>query len=66
MTLLFMNCRKEKKMDAKELTKKYHEQRYQIDELKKEVEFLLNENKRLSMLVDDLRVDVKMLEQSRR
>jgi regulator of replication initiation timing len=53
-------------MDAKELTKKYHEQRYQIDELKKEVEFLLNENKRLSMLVDDLRVDVKMLEQSRR
>ena len=53
-------------MDAKELTKRYHEQRYQIDELKKTVDFLETEVKRLSMLTDDLRIDVKMLEQSRR
>lgn len=49
-------------MDARELTKKYWELSNLVDELKKKVEFLEQENAKLRMLTEDLKIDVKMLQ----
>lgn len=49
-------------MDARELTKKYYDLNNQIIELSKKVEFLEQENSKLRMQVDDLKIDVKMLQ----
>lgn len=49
-------------MDARELTKKYWELSNLVDDLKKKVEFLEQENSKLRMLTEDLKIDVKMLQ----
>lgn len=53
-------------MDAKELTEKYFVHHQDIYELKKKVEYLENEVTLLRRLVDDMRIDIKMLEKMRR
>ena len=49
-------------MDARELTKKYNDLSNTVIELKKEVEYLTQENTKLRMIVEDLKIDVQMLE----
>lgn len=49
-------------MDAKELTKKYHELEGKVLKMEKELEFLKSEYEKQRMLLSDLRIDVKMLE----
>lgn len=53
-------------MDAKELTKKYNEQHNQIRELTKQVEYLTQELEKQRLILDDMKIDVQMLQQSRR
>lgn len=53
-------------MDAKELTEKYFVDHQDICELKKKVEYLENEVKLLRRFVEDMRIDIKLLENMRR
>ena len=53
-------------MDAKELTKKYFEEKYRADELEKKVGFLEQEVSKQRLLLDDLRIDVQMIMNSKR
>ena len=48
-------------MDARELTDKYHKMSADISEIKKQVEYLTLEVKKQRMLLDDLKIDIKML-----
>ena len=53
-------------MDAKELTKKYWALENEVAELKKEVEYLKDEAQKLRMLTEDMKIDLRMLERSKR
>jgi hypothetical protein len=53
-------------MDAKELTQKYFKDHQDIYELKKQVEYLTNEVTLLRRFVDDMKIDIKMLQNVRR
>jgi regulator of replication initiation timing len=48
-------------MDARELTKTYNDLRNDVIELKKQVDYLTQENEKLRMIVEDLRIDIKMM-----
>lgn len=49
-------------MDARELTKMFHQSQDRIIELEKQVAFLTQEAQKLRQMVEDLQVDVKMME----
>ena len=49
-------------MDARELTEKYHKMSADISELKKQVEYLTLETQKQRMLLEDLKIDIKMME----
>lgn len=49
-------------MDARELTKRFYDLNNLVDDLKKRVEFLEQENAKLRLQVNDLMIDVKMLQ----
>ena len=49
-------------MDARELTKRYYDLNNTVFELKKEVEYLTQKAAKLRMIVEYLKIDVKMLE----
>lgn len=53
-------------MDAKELTKKYYEEKYRADELEKKVNWMEQELQKQRLILDDLKIDVQMLQNSRR
>jgi len=48
-------------MDARELTKKCIEQENRIFKLEKQVEYLVQEFEKQRLLIDDMKIDVKML-----
>ena len=48
-------------MDARELTDKYYRLSTEISELKRQVTHLTMETEKLRVLMDDLKVDVKMM-----
>lgn len=52
-------------MDAKELTKKYHDLNGQVADLQKQVEYLTQEVARLNLWKQDADIDIKMLQQRR-
>ena len=52
-------------MDARELTEKYYKMSTDITELKRQMEHVLSETEKLRVLMDDLRIDVKMMEGKR-
>ena len=49
--------------DAKELTKLMEDTRDRMRELEKQVEFLTQEFEKQRLLMDDLKIDVKMMQQ---
>ena len=51
-------------MDARELTNKFYELSAWKYEAEKRIEFLEQENQKLRRLTDDMKIDLKMLEQS--
>lgn len=53
-------------MNAQELTEKYFKDHQQIYEMQKNIDYLLQENEKLRRMVEDLQIDVKMLQTSRR
>ena len=53
-------------MDAKELTKKFYELENKNYDLNKRVEYLEQQLSKMTMLLDDLRVDFKMFENMNR
>ena len=53
-------------MNAQELTEKYYLQKDQIKQLQDTVDYLEQECKWLTMFYEDLKVDVQMLERSRK
>lgn len=52
-------------MDARELTEKYYKMSTDITELKKQMEYVLTETEKLRVLMDDLKIDIKMMEGKR-
>lgn len=52
-------------MDAKELTRKYHDLNGQVADLQKQVEYLTQEVARLNLWKQDADIDIKMLQQRR-
>ena len=54
--------RKERNMDARELTKKVQDQENRIFVLEKEVSYLRDEVQKLRLLFNDLDMDVHMLQ----
>ena len=52
-------------MDAKELTRKYHDLNGQVADLQKQVEYLTHEVARLNLWKQDADIDIKMLQQRR-
>ena len=48
-------------MDARELTDKYYKMSTDISELKKQVAYLTTETEKLRVLMDDLKIDIKMM-----
>ena len=57
-----MSRRKERTMDARELTKKVTEQENRLYHLEKEVVFLREEVEKLRLLMGDIEIDVKMMQ----
>ena len=57
--------RKERNMDARELTKKVQDQENRIFVLEKEVSYLRDEVQKLRLLFNDLDMDVHMLQNRR-
>ena len=53
-------------MDARELTEKYWALENEVAKLKKEVEYLKDEIQKLRMLTEDMKIDLLMLERSKR
>jgi ribosomal protein S15P/S13E len=53
------------KMDARELTKEYTRLSNDLFTTKKQVEYLTQELEKLRMLVDDMKIDVRMLSRQR-
>ena len=53
-------------MDTKELTKKYYEMRYKVDDLEKKVSFLEQECEKQRMFIEDMKIDIQMLQHSKR
>lgn len=49
-------------MDTKELTKKYILMSNELFQTKKRVDYLTQEFEKLRLLVDDMKIDVKMLQ----
>ena len=52
-------------MDARELTKKVIEQENRIFMLEKQVEYLTQEFEKQRLIIDDMKIDVKMLQNRR-
>ena len=52
-------------MDARELTKKVTEQENRIYHLERQVEFLTMEFQKQRLIVDDMSIDIKMLQNKR-
>lgn len=48
-------------MDARELTKRMHEQENKTIDHQKRIEYLEQELEKLRLIIDDLKIDVKML-----
>lgn len=53
-------------MDARELTQKYYEMKYRVDDLEKKVSFLEQEFEKQRMFIDDMKIDIQMLQHSKR
>ena len=49
-------------MDARELTKKMYEQENTINNHEKRIEYLEQELAKLRMLMDDMKIDLKMMQ----
>lgn len=49
-------------MDARELTNKYMDMSNELFQTKKQVEYLTQEFEKLRLLVDDMKIDIKMME----
>ena len=48
-------------MDAKELTKRYHDMENRVIHLERENEYLRQEFEKQRLIIDDMKTDVKML-----
>ena len=53
-------------MDARELTKKYHDLNGQVADLQSQVEYLTQELAKLQLWKQDADIDIKMLQHDRR
>ena len=53
-------------MDARELTKEYTRLSNDLFTTMKQVEYLTQEMEKMRMLVDDMKIDVKMMQRERR
>lgn len=49
-------------MDARELTKRYYDILERLEDLKKEVDYIHQEQEKQRMILEDLKIDIKMLE----
>ena len=52
-------------MDAKELTKKYYDLENRYTETKKQVEYLTQEFEKQRLIIEDMKIDLKMLEHAK-
>ena len=53
-------------MNAKELTDKYFTLKYQNDDFEKRIDYLEQENIKLRRIIEDMKIDIKMMNNIKR